>query len=675
MLLSSRVAEVKGVGPALAERFEALHIRTVKDLIYFFPRKYDDFSQVTKIDDLVPGKVTIKGTVESVVGRYIKRRLHITEAIIADETSKVRAVWFNQPYRATQLAKGDEYYFSGAYDFQRNRYVLSNPATEKADSFGVSTARIVPIYRESKGLKSQQLRKVMKELLPLMDALPETLPPVLVKKFRLASVNETLKNLHFPQNTEELERAKRRTAFEELIWLITASLINKNDQAGLTGWRIDFKKPIADAFVKTLPFKMTGAQKKAAWEIFQDMESGSPMNRLVQGDVGSGKTVVGAMAAYLAAEQGYQTAFMAPTEILATQHATSIANLLEPLGVRVGLLVGSTKTAQKSQLKKKASKGDLDIIVGTHALIQGDTEFNKLGLVIIDEQHRFGVRQRSELLTKSKHMPHLLSMTATPIPRSLQLTVYGDLEVSIIDEMPKGRQPIETEVVKPAARHTVYEKIEAQIRQGRQAYVVCPLITDGINAELKSVQTEYERLNKSIFKHRQVGLLHGQMKADEKEHVMRQFKSGKLDILISTTVIEVGVDVPNATVMLIEGADRFGLAQLHQLRGRVGRGSEQSYCYLIPSGDNVSQRLRELEKSNDGFYLAEVDLKLRGPGEVYGRAQSGKLDMSFVNLADTRLIKQVRLAAAWLIQSKLSLVKYKELADKVNHYRRLTSLN
>lgn len=675
MLLSSRVTEVKGVGPALAERLEALQINTVKDLLYFFPRKYDDFSQITKIADLAPGKVTVKGKVESVGGRYIKRRLHITEAIIADDTSKVRAVWFNQPYRATQLAKGDEYYFSGAYDFQRNRYVLSNPASEKVENFSLSTARIVPIYRESKGLKSQQLRKVMKELLPLMSVLPETLPPQLVKKFKLASINETLKNLHFPESSQDLEEAKKRTAFEELIWLITASTKNKQDQAGLQGWQIDFKKQLAAKFVKALPFTMTGAQKRAAWEILQDMASGKPMNRLVQGDVGAGKTVVGAMAAYIAAAQGYQTAFMAPTEILATQHAISIANLLEPLGINVGLLVGSTKFAQKLHLKKLIKAGEVNIVVGTHALIQGDTDFDKLGLVIIDEQHRFGVRQRQELLTKSRNMPHLLSMTATPIPRSLQLTVYGDLEVSIIDELPKGRQPIQTEVVKPGARHTVYEKIDAQIKQGRQAYVVCPLIAEGVNSELKSVEAEFERLRKSTFKHRQIALLHGQMKADEKEAVMQQFKAGNIDILISTTVIEVGVDVPNSTVMLIEGADRFGLAQLHQLRGRVGRGSEQSYCYLIPSGDNVSQRLRELEKSNDGFYLAEVDLKLRGPGEVYGRAQSGKLDLSFVNLADTRFIKQVRLAAAWLIESKLDLLKYKQLAEKVDHYRRLTSLN
>lgn len=669
------VSIIKGVGPALRERLSTLGLNTVEDLIYFFPRKYEDFSHVTPIAQLKPGKVTVKGTLESVVGRYIRRRLHITEAVIADDTSKVRAVWFNQPYRATQMGKGQEYYFSGAYDFQRNRYVLNNPATEQANTFGVSTARIVPIYRETKGLKSQQIRKVMREVLPLMSALPDTLPPELVKKCKLLSLGNALENIHFPETTVKLTAAKQRIAFEELLWLMTASYINKIENNKLKGLPVVFSKEFAAQFVKVLPFTMTGAQKRAAWDILQDLEKSQPMNRLVQGDVGSGKTVVGAMAAFMAARSGMQSAFMAPTEILATQHATGLAHLLEPLGVRVGLLVGSVKTKAKQELKNKLRTGDIDVIVGTHALIQGDSDFAKLALVIVDEQHRFGVRQRQELLTKSPHMPHMVSMTATPIPRSLQLTVYGELDVSVIDELPKDRQPIVTQVVSPNARHEVYTKIDEQIKQGRQAYVVCPVITLGANAELKSVQEEHERLNKSVFKHRRLGLLHGQLKADEKEAVMQAFKKGELDILLSTTVIEVGVDVPNATVMLIEGADRFGLAQLHQLRGRVGRGAAQSYCYLIPTAATVSRRLRELEQSNDGFHLAQVDLELRGPGEIYGRAQHGKLDLSFVNLADSKLLQQAQNAAKWLIEEHVDLLQYKKLANKVAHYQRLTSLN
>ncbi|MGH7196547.1 MAG: ATP-dependent DNA helicase RecG [Candidatus Saccharimonadales bacterium] len=676
MRLDAPVTMVKGVGAAIAERLTILGIQTVEDLIYFFPRKYDDFSNVTPIAQLKPGKVTVQGRIESVTGRYVRRGLHITEAVIADGTAKTRAVWFNQPYRAEQFAKGEEYYLSGTYDFQRNRYILQNPATEQVKAFGVSTARIVPIYRETRGLKSHQIRKLIRELLPLIEMLPETLPSKLVEKEGLSSISEALKNVHFPETSETVAAAKERIAFEELLWLLLASLLNKQENAKLQGWRIPFNKDHAAQFVQQLPFSMTDAQRRAAWEVFKDFEQGEPMNRLLQGDVGSGKTVVAAMAAFMAARTGLQTAFMAPTEILATQHALTIANLLEPLGIQVALLLGSTKAKAKAELKERVAAGQVDVVVGTHALIQKDNQFHKLGLVVVDEQHRFGVRQRAELLTKSEHMPHMLSMTATPIPRSLQLTVYGELEVSILDELPKGRQPIKTEIISPHARHKAYEAIETQIKSGRQAYVVCPVIAEGALAELKSVEAEYDRLNKSIFKHRRLGLLHGQMKPDEKEQAMRRFKDGELDMLICTTVVEVGVDVPNATAMLVEGADRFGLAQLHQLRGRVGRGSEQSFCYLVPStAQAVSQRLRELEQSNDGFYLAEVDLKLRGPGEIYGRAQHGQLDLSFANLADTRMIKRVRNAAEVLLSDGVDLVQYKQLYEHVSRYRRLTSLN
>lgn len=676
MRLDSPVESIKGVGGAIAEKLRALGVTTINDLVYFFPRRYEDFSQVVPIAELKPGKVTVKAKVESVAGRYVSRRLHITEAVIADANEKTRAVWFNQPYRANQLAKGEEYYFSGNYDLQRNRYVLQNPATEQVQGFGVSTARIVPIYPETKGFKSHQVRKLLKVLLPLISVLPETLPPQLLKRQKLVSLSEALTSIHFPETSQQLAAAKERIGFEELLSMLMASLLNKQDSGKLNGWPIEFDAAKAQSFVGTLPFKMTAAQKKAAWEILQDLAKPEPMNRLLQGDVGSGKTVVAAMAAFMAARAGFQTAFMAPTEILASQHANTLAGLLEPLGVNVGLLVGSTKTAAKHDLKARLAAGQIAVVVGTHALIQKDNDFHKLGLVVIDEQHRFGVRQRAELLTRAKRMPHLLSMTATPIPRSLQLTLYGELEVSILNQLPKGRQPIATKVVSPLARHTVYDQIESQIKQGRQAYVVCPVVAIGVNAELKSVQDEHERLNKSVFKHRRVGLLHGQLKADEKDRVMRQFKNHELDILICTTVVEVGVDVPNATVMLIEGAERFGLAQLHQLRGRVGRSSLQSYCYLIPTtAQGVSRRLRELEQSNDGFHLAEVDLELRGPGEIYGRAQHGQLDLSFVNLTDLPFIKRVKAAAELLLSNDFDLLQYKQLAAQVDHYRRLTSLN
>lgn len=675
MRLDAPIEAVKGVGELLTERLNTQGIQTVQDMLYFFPRRYDDFSQITPIAKIQPGKVTVKGVVDSVVGKYVRRRMHITEAIIDDGTSKTRAVWFNQPYRAKQLAKGREYYFSGNYELQRSRYVLSNPATEQAETDGVSTARIVPIYPETKNLKSQQIRKVLRELLPLIKMLPDTLPKELVKKEGLLSAAEALTNIHFPESSELLERAKQRIAFEELLQLLTASLLNKQENSLLKGWHIPFNQTAAKQFVGRLPFKLTDAQRQAAWEIFKDFEQTQPMNRLLQGDVGSGKTVVAAMAAFMAARSGYQTAFMAPTEILAMQHAATLSNLLEPMGINVGLLVGSAKTKAKAELKQRLANGDIVVAVGTHALIQKDSGFHKLGLVVIDEQHRFGVRQRSELLTKGQHMPHLLSMTATPIPRSLQLTVYGELEVSVLNELPQGRRPIKTHVVTHTARYTAYDKIEAELKAGRQAYVVCPIIADGADAELKSIEAEHERLNKSIFKHRRLGLLHGQLKSEQKDHIMGEFKAGKLDMLICTTVVEVGVDVPNATVMLIEGADRFGLAQLHQLRGRVGRSDMQSYCYLVPStAQAVSRRLRELEQSNDGFYLAEVDLTLRGPGEIYGRAQHGKLDLAFVNMADVLFTKRVRAAAEWLI-SKKTLGAFPQLQARISTYQRLTSLN
>jgi ATP-dependent DNA helicase RecG len=676
MTLKEPITTIKGVGAALAEKLRNLGVETVEDLLYFFPRKYDDFSQVVPIANLRPGKVTIKATVESATGRHIRRGLHVTEAVISDKTGKTRAVWFNQSYRAAQLTKGEEFFFSGTYDLQRNRYVLQNPATEQIKGHGVSTARIVPVYPETAGLKSHQIRKVLTELLPLITMLPETLPPELIKSEGLLSINDALRSLHFPEKGEELTKAKERISFEEVLALMVASALNKQDQAKLDGWKIPFDAAVAKQFTVGLPFALTNAQRMAAWEVIQDFESGQPMNRLLQGDVGSGKTVVAAMAAYVAAKAGLQTAFMAPTEILATQHATTLAALLEPFGIRVALLVGSTKPKAKQALKLHIASGDVDVAVGTHALIQKDSQFHKLGLVVIDEQHRFGVAQRAELLKSGHKMPHLLSMTATPIPRSLQLTLYGELEVSILNELPKGRQPISTKVVSPLARHTVYEQIDKQIAAGRQAYVVCPVVADGANAELKSVETEYDRLMKSVFKHRRLGLLHGQLKADEKERMMRLFKEGQIDMLICTTVVEVGVDVPNATAMLIEGADRFGLAQLHQLRGRVGRGSEQSYCYLVPTtAQAVSQRLRELEQSTDGFYLAEVDLQLRGPGEIYGRRQHGDLDLSFANLADTKLLKRVKNTADKLVAANTNLLQYKRLFEHVDRYRRLTRLN
>lgn len=673
---SAPLSQVKGVGEKTAEQFAAAGLHTVHDLITFLPRAYEDFSHVTKIADITPGKVTVKARCEKIETRPVRRGMKITTATLADDSGKLQAVWFNQPYRATQLKSGDEFFFSGEFEFNYNRYQLSNPSAEKVSDMPVQTDRILPIYRAVHGLKTTVVRKILNELRPLITMLPETLPETLVKSEKLVSHSQALLGMHFPESAEDVARAKERIAFEELLALLIASQLNRVENAKLEGWHIPFNQAVVKAFVAKLPFDLTSAQRVAAWDILQDFEKATPMNRLLQGDVGSGKTVVAGLAARQAAHEGFQTALMAPTEILASQHAETLNTLLSPFGVRVGLLTGSVKGKARQALYEAIKSGDVDVVVGTHALIQSTVHFHKLGFVVIDEQHRFGVNQRQELLKKSAKMPHLLAMTATPIPRSLMLTVYGELDVSILNEKPKNRQEIKTKIWSPNSRPQLYDLIDEQLRQGRQAYVICSLIDGNVNNELKSVQAEFKKLDTGVFKHRSIGLLHGKLKPDEKESVMRQFADAKLDILVSTTVVEVGVDVPNATVILIEDADQFGLAQLHQLRGRVGRSSHQSYCYLMVSSSKApSQRLKEVEKSTDGFYLAEVDLKLRGPGEIYGRAQHGDLNLQVASLADTNMIARAQKAAKSFVEDKVNLLQYTQLRTEVEQYQRLTTLN
>lgn len=676
MNLLSSLENVKGVGEKTAQQFALAGLHTVGDLITFLPRAHEDFSEVVKISDIHPGKATIKARCEKIATRPVRRGLRITTATLVDDSGKLQAVWFNQPYRETQLKTGEEFYFSGEFEFNYNRYQLTNPSSEKVSDMPAQTGRLLPIYRAIKGLKSQLVRKVLVELRPLMTMLPETLPADIIKNEKLLSYSDAVLGMHFPKTSDDIKKGKERLAFEELFQLLLASQLNKQLNARLTGWHIPFNQQIVAGFVKQLPFELTGAQRRAAWEIIQDFERKTPMNRLLQGDVGSGKTVVAGLAARQAAHAGFQSAIMAPTEILATQHAETLTKLLGPLGLTIGLLTGSVKGASRKVLYDQIKAGGVDVVVGTHALIQDTVHFHRLGFVAIDEQHRFGVKQRQELLKKSEHMPHLLAMTATPIPRSLALTVYGELDVSVLGELPKGRKPIATKIWSPISRKQLYDQIDAEIAKGRQAYVICSLIDDNPENDVKSVQAEYKKLQNSIFGHRSIGLLHGKLKSEEKDTVMSSFASGKTDILISTTVVEVGVDVPNATVMLIEDADRFGLSQLHQLRGRVGRSSHQSYCYLMTSGtEKPSQRLREVEKSNDGFYLAEVDLKLRGPGEIYGKAQHGALNLQIATLSDTKLIARASQQAKQFVAANKDLLQYKQLAASVKHYQRLTTLN
>ena len=676
MNVSAPLGQVKGVGEKTGEQFHLAGIDTVNDLINFLPRAYEDFSHATSIADIRPGKATIKARCEKISTRPVRRGLRITTATLADDSGKIQAVWFNQPYRETQLKSGEEFFFSGEFEFNYNKYQLSNPSAEKVSDMPVQTDRILPIYRAVHGLKTPLVRKILNELRPLMTMVPETLPASLIQSEKLASHSQALLGMHFPESIDDITKAKERIGFEELFALLLASQMNRIENAKLKGWYIPFDQSIVKAFVQKLPFELTGAQRIAAWDILQDFEKEIPMNRLLQGDVGSGKTVVAGLAARQAAHEGFQTALMAPTEILASQHAETLDRLLSPFGVKVGLLTGSVKGKAREALYAAISNGDVHVVVGTHALIQSTVHFHRLGFVVIDEQHRFGVNQRQALLSKSEHMPHLLAMTATPIPRSLALTVYGELDVSVLNELPKGRKPIATKIWSPNSRPQLYTLIEDQLKQGRQAYVICSLIDNNPDNELKSVEAEYKRLDTKEFKHRTIGLLHGKMKPADKDAVMKRFAAGEVDILVSTTVVEVGVDVPNATVILIEDADRFGLAQLHQLRGRVGRSVHQSYCYLMVSSSKApSQRLKEVEKSNDGFYLAEVDLKLRGPGEIYGRAQHGELNLQVASLADTKLIARAQKAAKAFVSNGMDLLQYKQLHKEVEHYQRLTTLN
>lgn len=716
MNLSTALTHIKGVGPKTAESLSLAGLETVGDLVTFWPRTHEDFSHVTTIDALAPGKVTIKAKCEKISTRRVRRGMTVTTAVLSDGHGKLNAVWFNQPYRATQLTKPDEeFFFSGEFEFNYNRYQLTNPSVEKVSDMPVQTDRILPVYRSVRGLKSQLVRKILSELRPLMTMLPETLPNDLVRSQRLMSYGDAVMAMHFPEKPDDVARARARLGFEELFQLLLASQRNRDDNARLSGPRITFDPAPVKSFVATLPFVLTNAQRRAAWEIMQDFEQPHPMNRLLQGDVGAGKTVVAGLAAHMATTRGFQVALLAPTEILAAQHAATLSKLFAATDTQIALYTGSVKGKKREALLEHLKSGQIDIVVGTHALLEPGVQFANLGFVIIDEQHRFGVAQRQKLLTKAaptnmavskpswqtrepgaarpksqetaaqivndaknavlSTMPHLLSMTATPIPRSLQLTVFGELDVSVLDELPPGRQAIETKIWAPTSREALYKKIDTELAAGRQAYVITRLIDDNPKLEQKSAEAEFKKLKNSIFSHRRIGLMHGKLKPDEKAAVMNDFAAGKLDILVSTTVVEVGVDVPNATVMLIENADQFGLSQLHQLRGRVGRGRHQSYCYLMMSDSKKpSERLREIEKSQDGFYLAEVDLKLRGPGEIYGRMQHGALNLEIASLADTKLIKQAR-DAARAFTKNYTLDDYPDLESAVERYQKLTTLN
>lgn len=678
MTIDSPVTGIKGVGPELAKKFAILGIRNVAELIDYYPRRYDDYSVLTPIIDMVPGMVTTQAKITSVTGHYVRRGMHITEAVATDITGSVKLVWFNQPYRAGAIKNDHEYYISGELALKAGRFSIASPSLELVSSFPVNTARIVPVYRETKGFKSAQIRKALTQVLPVIRSLPETLPDWVLERFSLMSYAESIEMIHFPVSPKHLEHARKRLGFEEVFGLTMAALLNKHELLVEKAVKIPFNEDLAKEFVSHLPFSLTDDQRKVIWQIYLDMQKAQPMNRLVEGDVGSGKTVVAAMAAVMAMRQGFQAALMAPTELLARQHAETLVELLRPLGYadEVVLLVGGLSTAQKKLAHDKIRSGEARLLVGTHALIQDKVDMHSLGLVVVDEQHRFGVEQRKALQAKAGHALHVLNMTATPIPRSLALTLYGELDISVIASKPAGRKPIKTKIASPNSRAQLYEKIESELQAGRQMFVVCPLVADSDALPAKSAEQMFEELSRGAFKHHRIGLLHGKMKPDIKDAVMQQFANHELDILVATTVIEVGVNVPNATVMLVENAERFGLAQIHQLRGRVGRSDHQGYCYLM-MGDSSSpsKRLRALETSSDGFRLAELDLELRGPGAIYGSMQHGQLDLRIAKLSDTKLIADARTAAADFIERGSDLLQYKQLHDRVQKLRAVTNLN
>lgn len=676
MRSTTPIGEIKGVGPKTAEKLHLAGLDTVHDVIHFLPRAYEDYTAISQISDITPGNVVVRGKISNVSGRYVRRGLHVTQAVLSDSTGKVGLTWFNQPYRAKHLITAGEWTVAGEFTLSQRRYQILNPSARHSEELIEAGSKIIPIYRQSAGIKTQTIQKILEEIRPIITMLPDPLPTELVTHAKLLSYADALLALHFPETSSEVEEGRKRIAFQEMIELLYSAELNKAENHSLKAWDIVFDADKTKQFVENLQFSLTDDQRIASWEIIQDFSSRSPMNRLLQGDVGSGKTVVAGLASAVAAHAGYQTAFMAPTDLLARQHASTLGAMLEPLGITVSLLVGATKKAVKTHIKDSLRKGSTAVVVGTQALIQESVVFHKLGFVVIDEQHRFGVNQRQQLLKKSAKMPHLLTMTATPIPRSLQLTLYGDLDVSVLKQKPVGRKDIVTRVVSPASRASLLGKIDQQIETGRQVYVVCPLI-DGVDSEVKSVTEEYERLRRTVLKHRRIGLLHGKLSSQDKEQVMKHFLDHSIDVLVTTTVVEVGVDVPNATIMIIEGAERFGLAQLHQLRGRVGRSEHQSYCYLVPteSRQTTNTRLRELASSNDGFYLAEKDLELRGPGEIYGLAQHGELNLQIARLSDLQLVRSAKQAIAWSQQNNIDLLQYQEMKERVDKYRRMTVLN
>ncbi len=689
--LDSPVTVVKGISDALAAKFKKLGVKTVRDLLYFFPHRHVDYSQLKTIAELRPGEeqTVVVNVWEAKEARPGGRRS--TEAIVGDSSGNMRVIWFNQPYLARTLKTNSRVVLSGRVNVFRGQTVFQSPEwefEERQDT--VHTGRLVPVYPLTQGLRPRQVRKLMKEFLDLWaPQLSDFLPAALKQRLDFLDLPTAVAQAHYPDDAALKDRARVRLAFDELFLLQLGVMSKKREwQETRPGTALDIYVPVLERFLTSLPYTLTGAQANVLKEILADLARPLPMSRLLQGEVGSGKTVIATAALLTTVANGYQAAFMAPTEILAEQHFLTLTGLLRALGeeegegyvrtytgildrpVAVALLIGDIKQKGKKGLRQQIESGDIDLVIGTHALVQKDVAFSKLGFAVVDEQHRFGVEQRAALRDKGFN-PHMLVMTATPIPRTLALTLYGDLDLSVIDELPPGRQSIKTRWLKPNQREAAYGFVRKQVGEGRQAFILCPLVEESDAVMAQAAVAEHERLSREVFPDLRLGLLHGRMKAADKDAVMAAFRAGELDILVSTPVIEVGIDIPNATVMLIESADRFGLSQLHQFRGRVGRGEHQSYCMLL--SENPSEvgraRLDIIETTEDGFRLAEEDLKLRGPGEFFGTRQSGLPDLRMAKISDVALLEQARDEATRLFKTDPELAAGEHQALKAEMVR------
>ena len=695
------VTRLRGADAKTAERLARLDVETVRDLLYFFPRRHDDFSEVVRVAEVMHGRecTVIASVRESrVVAQGVKGRRKDTEAVLEDETGSVRAIWFGQQYVARMLRPETRVAISGKPEVFRGHLVFNSPAVHPADSeaAGVHTGRMAPVYPLTEGLRMNALRNLTWQALQhWLGGVEETLAPEL-RQGRMP-LREAIFQAHFPDSPEAWQSARSRLAFDELLTLQLAMQSRRRDsQEEVRGVSVSASPEVVRRFLESLPFDLTAAQSRCIGEIARDMERGAPpMNRLLQGDVGSGKTVVALAALLSVVAAGYQGALMAPTEVLAEQHFRSASRLLEghprqieegnlfsvslegmDRPVSIGLLTGSVRAREKRMLTAMASDGTLDLAFGTQALIQDGVSMPNLALAVADEQHRFGVMQRSALRRRGGENPHTLIMSATPIPRTLSLTLYGDLDISTIDELPAGRQQVATYVVAQEKREDAYAFVRKQIQDGRQAFVVCPLIEESASIEARAATEEYERLSGEVFPDLRVGLLHGRMHSREKDSTLRSFGEGGYDVLVTTAVVEVGIDVPNATIMLIEGAERFGLAQLHQFRGRVGRGEHKSYCLLLPSethgemGWSARERLNALEDNHDGFRLAEIDLVLRGPGDFFGTRQSGLPALQMAQFSDRGLLESARDLAGQIFDEDphLTALRHAALAAQVARF-------